>query len=347
MVFIMRVLFSNDLRTGLVLGAGVVLEDGEIVEKNTILDEKIIKKISQGLASDTPVFVLDMKELEPKLVEDDSLTKNYVSYLANQFRYLFLTSISDANGFDKLNAVMKEYFMRNRSVLTEVVLLRDDHRYTFEHSINVAMLSTMIGMDLELSDKELYNLIVGAVLHDIGKIQISNSILDKPSKLTDAEFRSIQNHPKYGVQLSNGLESVNDDVRRIILQHHEKLNGTGYPDGLSECKIDPLARIVTVSDIFDAVASNRSYHTAKSTYKSMLIVQGDADKGLIDNNVADALKRNIILYPQDTILTLSNGMTCIVIQPDEEDNRPVVYDTISQRVIDLSKEPSLQIIDAV
>lgn len=343
----MRVLFSNDLRTGLVLGAGVVLEDGEVVEKNTILDEKIIKKISQGLASDTPVFVLDMKELEPKLVEDDSLTKNYVSYLANQFRYLFLTSISDANGFDKLNAVMKEYFMRNRSVLTEVVLLRDDHRYTFEHSINVAMLSTMIGMDLELSDKELYNLIVGAVLHDIGKIQISNSILDKPSKLTDAEFRSIQNHPKYGVQLSNGLESVNDDVRRIILQHHEKLNGTGYPDGLSECKIDPLARIVTVSDIFDAVASNRSYHTAKSTYKSMLIVQGDADKGLIDNNVADALKRNIILYPQDTILTLSNGMTCIVIQPDEEDNRPVVYDTISQRVIDLSKEPSLQIIDAV
>ena len=343
----MRVLFSNDLRTGLVLGAGVVLEDGEIVEKNTILDEKIIKKISQGLASDTPVFVLDMKELEPKLVEDDSLTKNYVSYLANQFRYLFLTSISDANGFDKLNAVMKEYFMRNRSVLTEVVLLRDDHRYTFEHSINVAMLSTMIGMDLELSDKELYNLIVGAVLHDIGKIQISNSILDKPSKLTDAEFRSIQNHPKYGVQLSNGLESVNDDVRRIILQHHEKLNGTGYPDGLSECKIDSLARIVTVSDIFDAVASNRSYHTAKSTYKSMLIVQGDADKGLIDNNVADALKRNIILYPQDTILTLSNGMTCIVIQPDEEDNRPVVYDTISQRVIDLSKEPSLQIIDAV
>ena len=343
----MRVLFSNDLRTGLVLGAGVVLEDGEVVEKNTILDEKIIKRISQGLASDTPVFVLDMKELEPKLVEDDSLTKNYVSYLANQFRYLFLTSISDANGFDKLNTVMKEYFMRNRSVLTEVVLLRDDHRYTFEHSINVAMLSTMIGMDLELSDKELYNLIVGAVLHDIGKIQISNSILDKPSKLTDAEFRSIQNHPKYGVQLSNGLESVNDDVRRIILQHHEKLNGTGYPDGLSECKIDPLARIVTVSDIFDAVASNRSYHTAKSTYKSMLIVQGDADKGLIDNNVADALKRNIILYPQDTILTLSNGMTCIVIQPDEEDNRPVVYDTISQRVIDLSKEPSLQIIDAV
>lgn len=343
----MRVLMSNDLRTGLVLGTDVMLEDGEILVKNTILDEKIIRKINQGLASDTPLFVLDMKELEPKLIKDDSLTKNYVSYLANQLRYLFLTSISDANSFDKLNSVMKEYFMKNRSVLTEVVLLRDDHKYTFEHSINVAMLSTMIGMDLELSDSELYNLIVGAVLHDIGKIQISNAILDKPSKLTDSEFRSIQNHPLYGVQLSNGLESVNDDIRRIILQHHEKLNGTGYPNGLNNNKIDPLAKIVTVSDIFDAVASNRSYHTAKSTYKSMLIVQGDAEKGLIDKDVANTLKKNIILYPQDTILTLSNGMTVIVIQPDEDNNRPIVYDTTSQRVIDLSKEPSLKIVDAV
>ena len=343
----MRVLMSNDLRTGLVLGTDVMLEDGEILVKNTILDEKIIRKIHQGLASDTPLFVLDMKELEPKLIKDDSLTKNYVSYLASQLRYLFLTSISDANSFDKLNSVMKEYFMKNRSVLTEVVLLRDDHKYTFEHSINVAMLSTMIGMDLELSDSELYNLIVGAVLHDIGKIQISNAILDKPSKLTDSEFRSIQNHPLYGVQLSNGLESVNDDIRRIILQHHEKLNGTGYPNGLNNNKIDPLAKIVTVSDIFDAVASNRSYHTAKSTYKSMLIVQGDAEKGLIDKDVANTLKKNIILYPQDTILTLSNGMTVIVIQPDEDNNRPIVYDTTSQRVIDLSKEPSLKIVDAV
>ena len=343
----MRVLVSEDLRAGLVLGADIVLEDGEVLSKNTILDERIINKINQGLASDTPVFVLDIHELEPRLVYDDSLTKNYVSYLANQFRYLFLTSISDARSFDKLNEVMKEYFMKNRSVLTEVVLLRDDHKYTFEHSINVAMLSTMIGMDLELSDKELYNLIVGAVLHDIGKIQISNTILDKPSKLTDREFRSIQNHPRYGVQLSNGLESVNDDIRRIILQHHEKLNGTGYPDGLNDNKIDHLAKIVTVSDIFDAVASNRSYHTAKSTYKSMLIVQEDASKGLIDTTIADTLSKNIILYPQDTILTLSNGMTCIVIQPDEEDNRPVVYDTISQRVIDLSKETSLNIVDAV
>lgn len=143
----MRVLVSNDLRTGLVLGTDIVLEDGEVLPKNTILDERIINKINQGLASDTPVFVLDMRELEPRLVYDDSLTKNYVSYLANQFRYLFLTSISDARSFDKLNEVMKEYFMKNRSVLTEVVLLRDDHRYTFEHSINVAMLSTMIGMD--------------------------------------------------------------------------------------------------------------------------------------------------------------------------------------------------------
>ena len=343
----MRVLMSSDLRTGLVLGSDIVLEDGEVLSKNTILDEKIISKITNGLACDTPVFVLDIRELEPKLAYDDFLTKNYVSYLASQFRYLFLTSISDARSFDKLNAVMKEYFMKNRSVLTEVILLRDDHRYTFEHSINVAMLSTMIGMDLELSDKELYNLIVGAVLHDIGKIQISNSILDKPSKLTDKEFRSIKNHPRYGVQLSNGLESVNDDIRRIILQHHEKLNGTGYPDGINNKDIDPLAKIVTVSDIFDAVASNRSYHTAKSTYKSMLIIQGDASKGLIDSDVADTLKKNIILFPQDTILTLSNGMTCIVIQPDEEDNRPVVYDTISQRIIDLSKEPSLKIIDAV
>lgn len=343
----MRVLLGSDLRTGLVLGSSVILESGEVIDKNSILTDKLIEKIQNELASDTPVFIYDIKELEPKLVKDDSLTRSYVDYISSQFRHLFLTSISDADSFDSLNRVMRSYFYKNRSVLTETILLRDDHLYTFEHSVNVAMLSAMVGLDLGISDNELYTLIVGSLLHDIGKIRVSNKILDKPDRLTDSEFRSIKNHTIYGVEMSLSLESVNDEIRKIIRQHHEKLDGSGYPDGLSDVEISPLSKIVTVSDMFDAVSSDRAYHSAKSTYKSMEVLNEASFGGKIDKTVVDSLRRNITLYPTGAILTLSDGRIVTVVTPDSKDNRPVVYDVITKEIIDLSQKPSLLIIDAI
>lgn len=151
--------------------------------------------------------------------------------------------------------------------------------YTFEHSLDVCTLSILIGKCMNLKDEDLTTLGIGAFLHDIGKTQISSRILSKPYNLTPEEFEKIKLHPVYGYKILNEIldepYQTAKEISSIILHHHEKWDGTGYPQGLREEQIDLFSRIVTIADIFDAIISDRVYKTAAPAY--------EARRYLIDN----------------------------------------------------------------
>ncbi|MDN3017966.1 HD-GYP domain-containing protein [Paenibacillus sp. BSR1-1] len=142
--------------------------------------------------------------------------------------------------------------------ITKQVELKD--RYTYKHSDRVAKYSVKIAKKLKLSKVQLENLTVAAVLHDIGKIHVPIEILNKPGRLTDEEFEIIKKHPVVGAEMIKN--SYYKELAPIIEQHHEKLNGTGYPYGLSEDDILLEARIIAVSDTFDAMTEDRAYRKA-------------------------------------------------------------------------------------
>jgi putative nucleotidyltransferase with HDIG domain len=170
--------------------------------------------------------------------------------------------------------------------ITKQVELKD--RYTHKHSDRVAKYSVKIAKKLQLSKEQLENLTVAAVLHDIGKIHVPIEILNKPGRLTDEEFEIIKKHPQDGAEMVRN--SYYQELAPIIEQHHERLNGSGYPYGLKGDEILLEARIIAVSDTFDAMTEDRAYRKA---FKELIAI--DELKRLAgthyDKNVVSAFEQ--------------------------------------------------------
>ncbi|MED0951313.1 HD domain-containing protein [Bacillus mobilis] len=150
------------------------------------------------------------------------------------------------------------------------LLIKDE---TMQHSIRCAVLASKFGMYLELSKKDLNNLIVGALLHDIGKFLLPKEVLYKKGRLSEEEFAIIKTHT---INIPNIM--VNDDVKDIIQQHHERLDGTGYPFSLTRKQIHPLAKIMSIIDVYDALSHKRSYKEAFTKEAVLKLMVAESDK---------------------------------------------------------------------
>lgn len=169
--------------------------------------------------------------------------------------------------------------------------------YTASHAEDMVSLVLRLGRELGLNKEMLDNLEKGAMLHDIGKIGISDAILKKKSRLTGKEYRVIKSHPKIGAEIIRAIHFLKDVVP-IVLYHHEKWNGKGYPSGLKQREIPLLARIVSISDAYQALISDRPYRKAYSKKKALEILKKESgisfDKDLVDALVRIETKRKAI-----------------------------------------------------
>ncbi|MFA9424011.1 MAG: HD domain-containing phosphohydrolase [Sedimentibacter sp.] len=160
--------------------------------------------------------------------------------------------------------------------------------YTDGHTRRVAMIAKSLGKELGLKQKDIEILELVGVIHDIGKICISDNILNKPDKLNNEEFAIVMEHPQVGEKICRSLKNLGPALKPI-LHHHEKLDGSGYPQGLKGEEIDTVTRIITVSDIFDALYSDRPYRQKLEFNKVKTIMVEDAEKGLIDIKIVTTL----------------------------------------------------------
>lgn len=160
--------------------------------------------------------------------------------------------------------------------------------YTAGHSERVMRYSVAIGQVFGLSAHDLRVLERATLIHDVGKIGVPDAILNKPGKLTDEEFKVIQSHPGIGAQMVRGIPAFEECVP-IILWHHERLDGTGYPDGLHSGEIPTLVRITSVADVFDALTSRRAYRAALGVDEALAILRKDAAAGILDGKIVETL----------------------------------------------------------
>ncbi|MGG1520033.1 HD-GYP domain-containing protein [Paenibacillus oryzisoli] len=162
--------------------------------------------------------------------------------------------------------------------------LRVKDSFTVDHCYNVAFYSTLLGGRIGLSEAELERLKLGALLHDVGKIAIPDHILRKPDRLTEAEFNVIRQHPDYGYELLKDLPGV-EHFLPMVRWHHERIDGRGYPDGLSGDEIPLLVRIVSLADAFDAMTSTRVYRNSLHVHEVREQLQTHAGKQFDDKLV--------------------------------------------------------------
>ncbi|MGE5673391.1 MAG: HD-GYP domain-containing protein [Mycobacterium leprae] len=244
---------------------------------------------------------------------------------------------------DRLVASM----LTNSGVVFNLQHARTVDEYTLGHSVNVCVLSTLLGIALGYSPAELQELAIGALLHDIGKIAIPPSILQKPGRLTPAEFRVVQTHTTIGWSILAGQRSIGETAPVVALQHHESWDGGGYPQDLAGEQIHPFSQVVAVADCFDAMSSDRVYHQAMAPAVAMhAILYGMPGKFRTD--VLEALVHTVAPYPVGSVVEITGGAQAVVTAVERgQTYRPrvrLLSDRSGARELELSGEPDLTIV---
>jgi HD-GYP domain-containing protein (c-di-GMP phosphodiesterase class II) len=227
----------------------------------------------------------------------------------------------------------------NDAIAIDISTLKTSDEYTFKHSVDVATIGMVLGKSMGLSQNEIYEIGVTGLLHDVGKTRVPIEILNKPGRLDDAEFEIMKQHSVYGYRIIKERNDYNDAIALGVLQHHEKMNGRGYPLGADAGKICPYAKILTVADIYDALVTERPYKSAFSQRDAVEMIMSMTSE--LDMTAMKAFLESMILYPVDSYVELSNGETARVVKNNPHYIlRPTVVGVESGKVYDLGEDIS-------
>jgi HD-GYP domain-containing protein (c-di-GMP phosphodiesterase class II) len=202
---------------------------------------------------------------------------------------------------------------RNPGALISLARLKTADEYTYMHSVAVCALMIALARQLNLDDHDTREAGVAGLLHDLGKAKISPDILNKPGRLTDAEFRIVKTHPVIGHSMLMESYDVGETALDVCLHHHEKMDGSGYPFGFPPEKISLYARMGAVCDVYDAITSNRPYKAGWNPAESLHKMAQWAD-GHFDRRVFQAFVKSVGIYPIGSFVRLHSGRMGVVVE---------------------------------
>lgn len=232
------------------------------------------------------------------------------------------------------NELMNAIF-ENDAIAVDVGMLKVSDEYTFKHSVDVATIAMVIGKQYGLNNEQIREIGIAGLLHDVGKSKIPNEILNKPGRLDDDEFALMKQHSLFGFQIIKEKEMFSDGIMRGVLQHHEKINGAGYPLGVEADKIHTYAKIISVADIYDALVTDRPYKSAFSKRDAVEMIMAMTRE--LDMKAMTSFLESVILYSVDSIVQLSNGEKAKVVENNPKYLlRPKVVGIQSGKVYDLA-----------
>jgi HD-GYP domain-containing protein (c-di-GMP phosphodiesterase class II) len=197
--------------------------------------------------------------------------------------------------------------------------IRDKDEYLLEHSVAVSVYITLFARYLELDRDIIEQLSIGAFLHDIGKIKIPDEILNKPGKLTDDEFTIMKTHANHSISIIKATPGVSPLSLEVAAQHHEKINGTGYPFKVAGENISKFGRMIAICDIFDALTATRVYKEGFAHGKAFSILRELATQEHLDTNLVDHFIRCVGVFPVGSLVQLKSKKLALVKHRNEQD----------------------------
>ncbi len=273
----------------------------------------------------------------------DEKHKDLVEHTEKAFNQLKTGSELDLDSIRKdVNKALPD-MIRNDDVLMRLSQLKKGDNYTFDHSLRVSILATMIGKWLGYNEEQLSDLAQASLLFDIGKLKIPEFILNKPNKTREEEFDIVKKHAQFGYSILLKTEGVTNNIKYSALQHHERLDGSGYPLRLKAGQIHEFAKIIMVCDIFDAMTNKRPYKERTSPFEAAEYIHWNAGKTL-DSKIVYIFLKNLSVFYTGKEVKLSTGEIGRIIYVDVNfPTRPVIQ--VNDKFIDLVKEKDIQIIE--
>lgn len=313
----------------MVLAKEVFDDDGRVLlAANTILTKEYIIRLS--IRGYQGVYIED--ELSRGIQIDE--------VISIELRNEGAKAVKEGN-IDSLKSIAKDIVSqlleKDKSISLDIKDLRTYDNYTYKHSVNVAVISTIIGIYLSYDEESLYELCLAALMHDIGKTKIDPGIINKPGRLSMMEYRIVQEHARYSYDILDENYLISARTKQAVLHHHENEDGTGYPDRLVGDEIPPYAKIIHVADVYDALTSKRPYKKPYALSEAIEYLMGGSNV-LFDRKAVEAFLEAVPVYAKGIDVLMTNGERAIVVSNTSNPLRPIVRLVDSGKDIDLSND---------
>lgn len=347
----MRLLPLNCIKDEALLARSLYDCNGNLILSSRCkLNQKRIQMLrDKGFKS---VYIIDnySNEIIDDLIKPE-LRLKASSTVKNTFYEFTKNPNSSQKSMSNLKNIANELLdelLSKKNILINLVDIKMADDYTYSHSVNVAVLSLVIGISLNLNVSQLYELSLGALLHDVGKIFIPNEILNKPTKLDENEMTIMKSHVRLGFEY---LQKYHPDIpaisKSIALQHHLWINGEGYPENFPCDKFHLFSQIVSISDVYDALTSDRAYKDYMPANDAIEYIMSKVNKQF-SMNLVKTFVQKIVPYPVGSIVKLSDGSVATIHKLNENyPLRPVVEKIYNKKLtgnfIDLMKNYNILI----
>lgn len=309
----MRYMPIARVEKGMALGQDIYDGEGRmLLARHLILNEEYISNlVNMGFPG---IYVDD--EFSEDLVIPQVIRPEVKREALKKVHDLFLDNPNlpmEQQNLQKVVMDVMEDVLNNGDVMCSMVDVKTYDDYTYFHSVNVAVLSAMIGAACNMNQTELNILTTAAMLHDVGKRFVEKEILCARRELTEEEHLLIKQHPKLGYEFLKDNFEFAPEVYTAVLQHHEWYNGGGYPMQKSGTEISIYARIINLVDVYDALTSKVPYHEAVSPSEAVEYIMANAGAEF-DPELVDVFLRKISVYPVGCEVELSDGRTAVVME---------------------------------
>ena len=349
---------TSSLKEGMKVDQSIIDKTRRVlIARGTVLDTYLIEALKRlGING---VYIREGEDAEPVLPKEDvkvsekarkviekltvedrtrvTLSESVKKRVQEGISYLY--SNTEAEDFaDASKSIASELLKAiddNDALAVDISMLKVSDEYTFKHSVDVATMAMVVAKKMGYSEEEVYDIGVAGLLHDLGKAKVPPEILNKPGKLTEEEFEIMKKHSIHSYNILKENKGIKDSVKLAVLQHHEKINGQGYPMGLEASQICKFAKILTVVDIYDALVTERPYKAAFTQRDAVEMLMAMTYE--LDMDALKGFLGSVILYPVNCIVQLSNGETARVVENyTEYILRPKVVGLQSGKVYDLA-----------
>ncbi len=273
--------------------------------------------------------------------------------LQNAIQQFSITDKLETKGLeDCVNSVIDE-ILKTPDVQVSLNDIASNDEYTYTHSVSTMVYALMIARKLNYSEQKMNILGMGTLLHDIGKILIDKEVMFKEGELTQQEYQYVKMHALYGYQTMRRIAAILEQVRQIAYMHHERLDGSGYPQGLRGSELNEYIRIVSIADVYDALTTDRCYRKKWPANKAMDFLMERSEREF-DQELVGLFTQQLAVYPNGSLVRLSNQFLGIVSEQSRSmPLRPIVrviQDPNGREItpfeVDLMKELSITIIES-
>lgn len=338
-----------ELKDGMIIANDVIFGNNVALSANVELNKNLISSL-QFLGIEE-VYIWENETVREMPLYQDPQQKFLVGYqqMTSKVKAILETIHSSNGTIGGLTEFCQTEilpFIHISGAMNHLQMTKDQGDYAFTHALNVAIVSGLLGKWLRYSSSEINQLILAGLLHDIGKMKISPQITNKKSKLTSEEIYTMKSHVAYGFNLLKEEKNLTKGILLAVLQHHERMDGSGYPNHLVAKKIHPFAKIIAVADVYDARLLNCSYHRKINPFAVLDELYTEMFRCL-DPAVCSVFMHYTKDYFNENIVQLNDGRSAEVIRMGSFLTINPLVKTNDGEFIDLDKNKKIRIVKLI